>query len=238
MPRAQWDKLRLRAPEETPIVRATTLALPGVLIIGLLSGGCDFMHRHFGRDDTVYQRSVQERPLEVPPGLDHPDTSGALSIPEPVQAPAPGTATGSSEPVTGIAGTPDATPGAVPPQVSTSPGVVVSGEGLLVNDNPDSTYRRVGLALQRGGEATIAGRDDAAHSYTVRTTGAAAQNPGWFKRMITFGHAGSAAPAGIDLTVRVSAEGAKSRVTIEGNGSDDSRDAARALLGMLQQRLG
>ena len=37
------------------------------------ASGCHWFHRHSG-----YQKALAEHPLEVPPGLDQPDTSGAM----------------------------------------------------------------------------------------------------------------------------------------------------------------
>ncbi|HET6546755.1 MAG TPA: hypothetical protein VFG55_08430 [Rhodanobacteraceae bacterium] len=213
-------------------MRRTTLALPGAIILSSLLAGCGFIHEHFGRDDAAYRKSVQERPLEVPPDLDMPDTKGALTIPE---AGSPST-TPSTAPTTE---SPQATGSSPVPAVNASapPGVVAIGNALDVADGVESTYRRVGLALERGGEARILARDDANHSYSIETTGQATSKPGWFKRMITLGHAGNRTAAGVHLTVRVSATGSTSRVSVEGTSDEAGEDAARELLGMLRQRL-
>jgi uncharacterized lipoprotein len=191
--------------------------------------GCSFFHRDKG---DAYRQSAQERPLEVPPDLDTPNSSSALVIP-----PAPGAATTSS--TTDAAILPAATPadGAPPPAVAGVPGVSLSGEGLLVADTPASTWKRVGLALERSGAATIAARDESGATYTVNTTGQTTTRPGWFKRAITFGRASNKATARVQLTVRVSADAGGSRVAIEGASDEASRDAAQALLRTLRERL-
>jgi uncharacterized lipoprotein len=191
--------------------------------------GCSFFHRDKG---DAYRQSAQERPLEVPPDLDTPNSSSALVIP-----PAPGAATTSS--TTDAAILPAATPadGAPPPAVAGVPGVSLSGEGLLVADTPASTWKRVGLALERSGAATIAARDESGATYTVNTTGQTTTRPGWFKRAITFGRASNKVTARVQLTVRVSADAGGSRVAIEGASDEASRDAAQALLRTLRERL-
>lgn len=207
--------------------------LPVALVAASLLGGCSFLHKHFDRKEPAYQKSPQDRPLEIPPDLNTPSSGGALVIP-PAATPAPEAASAAST-------TPPAlgaeTPAAAAAPVSTAPGAAIEGDALRVADTVESTWARVGLALERSGAATITGRDDAGHTYAVETTGQAASQPGWFKRAITLGHAGGGV-ANVPLTVRVSADGAAaSKVSIEGATDDASRKAARALLATLRQRL-
>jgi uncharacterized lipoprotein len=186
------------------------------------------MHRHFERKNDDYKRAMESRPLEVPPDLDTPSSSGALAV--------PAVSTRATAAVTST--TPSgAAPTSVPPEVSPTPGATISGDGLSVSDTVANTWSRVGLALERSGVATIVGRDEAGHAYTVETTGQTTTKAGWFKRAITFGHAGNKTTARVQLNVRVSADGAGSRVSVEGSGDDASRDAARSLLSSLRERL-
>jgi len=208
-------------------VRRNTIALLAALVSASLLGGCGFMHRHFERKNDEYKRAVESRPLEVPPDLDTPSSSGALTVPA-VSARA------SSAPVSTA---PGAMPASVPPEVVSAPGATISGDGLAVSDTVANTWSRVGLALERSGAATITGRDEAGHAYTVETTGQTTTKAGWFKRAITFGHAGNKTTARVQLTVRVSADGSGSRVSVEGAGDDASLDAARSLMNSLRERL-
>ncbi|MGA9422336.1 MAG: hypothetical protein WBW61_08220 [Rhodanobacteraceae bacterium] len=224
-------------------MRRTRLAFPGLIAFMLLISGCGFMHEHFGRNEKAYQKSVQEPPLEVPPDLDSPTTGGALTIPPAASGSAEtGAATapaGASSPVASPSAEPSSTPTAptsTPPPISSTPGVVLSGDGLIVNDSADSAYARVGLALKRGGEAKVVASNDSERSYSVETTGQTTTEAGWFKRMVTFGRAGKTA-VGVHLTVKVSAAGSASRVSIEGADDDASQDAAKELLRMLRRRL-
>ena len=209
-----------------------------VLIAASLLGGCGLLQRSFDRTDNVYKQSAEQRPLEVPPDLDTPSSSSALVIPPPVAAAAP-------EQAPATAGTTEAPPAdtavpaaaTAPPAMASVGDVSVSGDGLLVPDNPESTWSRVGLALERSGAAKILQRDEAGRSYSVQTTGQTTVRPGWFKRMITFGQAGNKVTAQVQLTVRVNADGSGSRVSVEGSGDEASRDASRALLQTLRERL-
>ena len=201
-------------------VRRTISALLLATVASSLLGGCGFLHRHFDRKDDAYKKSVAERPLEIPPDLDTPNGSGALVVP-----PAGGAA---------VAG--GATSSAVP-TMAAGQGAQLAGDGLRIADSVESAWSRVGLALERSGAATVLGRDEAARTYTVQTTGHATTKPGWFKRAISFGRGGTQTTAQVQLTVRVSADGNGSRVSIEGGTDDASQDAARTLLATLKQRL-
>ena len=207
--------------------------LPAAVVAASLLGGCSFIHTHLGAKDPAYQNSAQQRPLEVPPDLDTPSSSGALAIPAaPAMAQTGGTTASAATAPPAL----DAGSLPVAPAVTAAPGVAIDGGDLRVADSVESTWARVGLALQRSGAATIIGRDEAGFAYTVETTGEAKSEAGWFKRAVTLGRAGKTS-ARVPLTVRVSADGTVSRVSIEGRADDASRNAARALLATLRQRL-
>jgi uncharacterized lipoprotein len=192
-----------------------------------LLGGCSWFHRHAEKQNDVYKTSVQERPLEVPPDLDRPNTSGALTIPE-AGSSATAAAAPSGEPSTGVSATPA---GAAPATVA------LGDDGLHVADSVDSTWNRVGLALERSGAATILARDEAGRSYEVQTTGQVVAKPGLLKKVITLGMAKGKTTVPVRLTLRVTAEGDGSKVSADGATDQASRDAAQALLATLKQRL-
>ncbi|MEO5625332.1 MAG: hypothetical protein ABIQ70_04930, partial [Dokdonella sp.] len=91
-----------------------TFVLPAALTAASLLSGCGFMHRHLDHKDADYRRSVQERPLEVPPDLDTPNASGALVVPSIGAAPTQSSPSGAST---------AAVPTAMPPSTSIEPGV-------------------------------------------------------------------------------------------------------------------
>jgi uncharacterized lipoprotein len=213
-------------------VKRNLFALPAALMAASLLGGCGFMHSHFGHKGPAYTKSVEERPLEVPPDLDAPNKSGALVVP------AAGAASASASTASTAAVSAEGAPAAAPPSAAIAPGVSLGGDGLHVADSAASTWSRVGLALERSNAATILSRDEAGHAYSVETTGQTTTRPGWLKRAITFGHAGNKTTAKVQLTVRVNADGANaSKVSVEGADDEASRNAAQSLLATLRQRL-
>jgi uncharacterized lipoprotein len=213
-----------------PYVIRNSFALPTLLVAIVSLAGCGFVHRHFGRDDTAYRKAAQDRPLEIPPDLDTPSTSGALTIPQ-------ASATSSSPLAATSSGSSVAAPNSLPPAASIQPGVQIGGDGLRVTDGVENTFARVGLAIERSGAATLVERDEAGHAYTVETTGQTTEKAGWFKRAITLGHANKKVAAKVRLVVRVSGDASGSKVAVEGAADDASQDAARSLLAALKQRL-
>lgn len=218
-------------------VRRTLFALLAGFAASSLLTGCGFMHRHFGQKDVEYQKSAEERPLEVPPDLDTPNSSGALLVPPATAVSHSSATSASTAPPASMAAASSSTgaPSASVPPIAT--GVSIGGDGLHVADTVDSTWSRVGLALERSGAATIQERDEAGRAYAVATTGQTTNKPGWIKRAITLGRAGNKVTAKVNLVIRVSADGAGSKVSIEGMTDDASKDAARSLLETLRKRL-
>lgn len=201
--------------------RILTLATLVVLTTSML-GGCSFIRSKFGNDPNAYKSAREAQPLEVPPGLETPNTSGALAI--------PGHDAGTAAPIDDLA---------VPPQLSLgADNVPLGGDDLHVTDTAANTWRRVGLALENSGSAVIETRDEAAGIYKVRANTATSQRAGWFKRAITLGRAADrTVRTQVSLTVRVRADGEASKVVVEGANNATSIQAARDLLEALRQRL-
>lgn len=214
-------------------MRRNIYLLLATLVAASLLGGCGFLHKHFDRKEPEYRKSVEEKPLEVPPDLDSPNSSGALVIPPAGAA----SASSSSSASAGSAPPSAAAPTAVSTSEPIAAGTTLNSDGLRIADTVESAWSRVGLALERSGVATVLARDEAGHAYSVETTGHTTEKAGWFKRAVTLGHAGNKVTAKVKLTVRVSADGAQSKVNIEGADDEASRDAARSLLATLRQRL-
>lgn len=213
-------------------IKALTIALSASLL-----ASCGWFDRHFHKENTEYKTSVQERPLEVPPDLDKPNTSSALTIPEGGTASAPVATSDASAPPAPVAGAPASeAPVTTAPAASSAP-AILSGDALHISDTVDSVWSRVGLAMERSGAATILARDEAQRTYDVQTTAQVTQKPGWFKKAITLGMAKGTTTAQAHLKLRVTAEGDGSKVSVEGATDDASKQAAQALLSTIKQRL-
>jgi uncharacterized lipoprotein len=194
-----------------------SMALVGALT---LLSACQTIRSHnpFRHREADYKSAQQAQPLEVPPGLDMPPNSEALAIP-----PAGGPQVTVNGRVVGSAG-------------SAPPAAVVTGNTLTLADDPASAYRRVGLALERGGVGTISARDDTAMSYQVAVdsmvTTQQKETGGFFHRLFHRSHNETRKVTGT-VTVSVTPSGSGSVVNVQGN-----QDAVQRVLGVLQQRLG
>lgn len=96
--------------------------LIGAVAIAMLSqSGCAWTRNKLGMD-AKYQGSVQNQPLEVPPGMDTPPTLGAITVPD-------------LGPNAGSASVGSGVPGAA---------AVAS---FTLSDSAESAWRRIGIAL-------------------------------------------------------------------------------------------
>ncbi|MGH8212571.1 MAG: hypothetical protein ACREPP_04985, partial [Rhodanobacteraceae bacterium] len=165
--------------------------------------------------------------LEVPPGLDQPPTSDALTVPDAGGGLSSIPVTVNGQPVGNAgAGAPAETPAAAPP------GAVISGNTLSLTDDPGNAYRRVGLALERGGVGTVSAHDDNAHTYQVAVNSVVeVKSQGNFVHRI-FHHSHNETVIGT-VNVGVAASGSGSVVNVQGD-----PDAVERVLSVLQQRLG
>ncbi len=191
-------------------------------LLGL--SGCQTIRAHnpFRHREPDYKSAQQEQPLEVPPGLDQPPTSEALTVPE--------AGGGSSNiPVT-VNGQPEDAPAGTPAGAPAT--AVISGNSLSLVDDPDSAYRRVGLALERGGVGTVSAHDDSAHTYQIAVNSVVeVKSQGNFLHRI-FHHDHNETVTGT-VNVTIAASGTGSVVNVQGD-----PDAVERVLNVLQQRLG
>lgn len=119
--------------------------LIGVVAFAMVSqAGCAWTRNKLGMD-ARYQDSVQNRPLEAPPGLDLPSTAGAVVVPDV----APGTGGAVSTATPGISGI----------------------SSFTLADSVDSAWRRIGLALGNIDGVTIEDRAQLLNSYAVTYQG-------------------------------------------------------------------
>lgn len=198
-------------------------------LASLLLGGCSWFTRN--KDRTEYEGAKQTRPLEVPPDLDSPANSAALTIPS-----VSGPTTGVREGGTLVLGRPADASAAPPADVGGAP-IATGSNSISVADNAASTWRRVGLAMERMEGTSIQSRDEGAMSYSVSTAGQTVRKAGWFKRAITFGNAKDTVSNPVMLTVRVRGDGDASTVEVEGGDSATDGAAIRSLIASLRARL-
>lgn len=132
-----------------PSARIAAMAVLAVAVLG--ASGCGW----FRKDAQVYKQSADSRPLEVPPDLDMPDTSGAvvptsatqsvmrsdLSAPAPVAAPAAAAA------------------------------APADGAGFTIGGSRDEVFERVGEVLAATEGVTIASRAQLLGVYDVNYQG-------------------------------------------------------------------
>lgn len=111
-----------------------------VAVIG--ASGCRWLR---GGSD-LYAQSPESRPLEVPPDLDQPDTSGAMKMP-----PAGASVTRSSMPAPGAS-------------VSNTSGFTVAGER-------DAVFKQVGEVLAGTAGATVVSKAELLGTYDVDYAG-------------------------------------------------------------------
>ena len=216
-------------PIRNPVLSSSLRTITVLVLASLLLGGCSWFSRN--KDRTEYANAKQTRPLEVPPDLDSPAGSAALTIPN-----ASGPTAGVREGDTLVLGRPTDNNAAPPTEIGAAP-AATSSNSLSVADNAASTWRRVGLAMERMEGTSIQSRDESGMSYSVRTIGQTTEKAGWFKRAITFGKASKTVDNPVTLTVRVHGDGDNSTVEVEGGESAADSAAVRSMIASLRARL-
>ena len=198
------------------------LTLTLLLLAPIALTGCQTIKAHnpFRHKEPPYQSAQQERPLEVPPGMDQPATADALAIPDAGTGAASAGATAQPE------------TGAPPTESAATAGMTASGTTLTLSDTPASAYHRVGLALSRSDVGQVTAHDDNALTYQVAVDTVVTQKSkgGFFHRMFHRNHSETVKGA---VTVSVTPSGTGSMVSAQGD-----PDAAARVMGILQQRLG
>jgi outer membrane protein assembly factor BamC len=136
------------------------------------------------------------------------------------------------------AATPAAGAAAAAPAAATTAGpeVVPTATSLVVNDSFDRAWRRVGLALDRGG-FTVEDRDRASGLYYVRYVdpkSAGKEEPSWFNKLFSDSTTGAA----VRYRVVVKGTGDKTNVSVQdAKGAADSSENARRIVALLGQEL-
>ncbi|MFL6592315.1 MAG: hypothetical protein ACJ8GK_06365 [Luteimonas sp.] len=123
--------------------RVLVLAVAALLVAA--TSGCHW----FGKRSSPYQQGESTRPLEVPPDLDHPNTEGAMQVPE--------------------AGTQSVTRSTMTP--ATQP-AQASATGFTVAGDRDQVFDKVGTALAATDGVTVASKAQLLGTYDVSYKGA------------------------------------------------------------------
>jgi len=118
------------------VFRTAVAAALVVAVVG--ASGC----RWFRKGDDLYAQSPESRPLEVPPDLDRPDTSGAMKMP-----PSDGSVTRSSMPA---------------PAASTD-----NNTGFTVAGERDAVFEKVGEVIAATAGATVVSKAQLLGTYDV-----------------------------------------------------------------------
>ncbi|TYT25172.1 hypothetical protein FZO89_02165 [Luteimonas viscosa] len=118
-----------------PMIRLLAVGLLAVAVVG--TSGCKW----FRKGSELYAASPENRPLEVPPDLDRPDTSGAMQLPET----GTGTVTRSTMPAAGAA----------------------QPNGFAVAGEVDAVFARVGEVLAATEGLTVVNRAQLLGTYDV-----------------------------------------------------------------------
>ena len=192
------------------------IALVGALVTALLaSSGCKWFHRGGNAD---YQKSVENRPLEIPPDLDRPAVDPSMQVPvnrATSTAAARPTSPRSVPPAASTIAPASIVPPASPTPAAANPAPVAGSDAsFTITDTPAGTWTRLGSALAHVDGVAITQRAQALSSYEVQYKGA------------TF-------------LLRASAEGTTSRITAIGTAGQVTHSAeANELLVMLHDRIG
>lgn len=123
------------------VARASMAVLLAFTVVAVL-GGCSWFRKGPKGDYAV---AAEQRPLEVPPDLNPPDTSGAMALPP-----------------AGGAARPQAAAGAAP---------AASPSGFTVAGDRDQVFAQVGTALEGIDGVTIASRAQLLGTYDVSYQG-------------------------------------------------------------------
>ncbi|ODS64775.1 MULTISPECIES: hypothetical protein [unclassified Arenimonas] len=160
-----------------PKLSLRPLLVATVALSVIATSGCSWVRNKWG-NEAMYQGSQQNKPLEVPPGLDTPSTTGAVLIPD---APA---------------GAPVST------QVPSGTESVLMGiDSFVLADSVGSSWRRIGIALGKIDGVTIANRAQLLNSYEVSYKGVSvllrAEAVGEQTRVVALGQDGQPIRTGV-----------------------------------------
>ncbi len=192
------------------------LSILSALVVFAL-GGCSMFHTHID-----YSKAAEARSLEIPPDLDSPVTAGELVIPSSGRDSPKSDSVGAQPPSLGAVDAPSAA-------VSS-----IGGDGLHIADSVASTWRRVGVALERAQIGKLAARDESASSYTIEISEqATSPKPRhWFKRWFSHDQPTTVVR---QILVKVTTDKDGALITVLGDAKDSA--VAQRIITALRERL-
>jgi len=116
--------------------RYIAVALLALAVVG--ASGCKW----FRKDNEIYKQSAENRPLEIPPDLDRPNTDAAMNLPASVSASQVATQSGSGN-------------------------TAASPVGFSVSGSRDEVFAKVGEILAATSGATVASKAQILGTYDV-----------------------------------------------------------------------
>ena len=190
------------------------LLLICLVVFTTLASGCSLLPSH----EQPWARAQQEKPLQVPPGMHAPSSAAAMHVAD-ISANENQMSVNESSLPPGVGnGTTEA--------AASIPDRSAASKSLVFSDTPDSVYRRVGMALQRGDMGTVTASDASAHRYAIEVKTrrkAPLENRGFFSRIFSvFSHRQTSWVKAI-VKVQVLADGKQSKVVLKGPGQAVSK---------------
>mgnify|MGYP001825801986 CR=1 FL=1 len=180
-----------------------------------------------GQKKPEYYDAQETRSLDIPEGLSHPDTRGALVIQMPPMPP------------------PSMIMETKPPRVSSTTSGIDSNSSLnwsaqglylLVEDTAESAHRRLGFVIERAGMERIRVDEQGVYRFDYYQT--FEDEDGFFKKLAFWSRDKAEDYSGAYQTF-VRPDGDMTRVYIKyADGTDCEPDAAEHLLVVIRQRLG
>lgn len=198
------------------------------MLVLLLVGGC------FNRErQPVYVNSEEIRAIQVPPGLDQPNTRNAYEVPG-YSVPELAAQGGQERP-------PEVLPSAQAEESRSHIRFGSSGLYLAVEDEPDSVWRRLGFSLNRGDmQLQQTSTEDRRYRFSFSHEAIRPEKSGFFSRLAFWREAELIDYSGLYMARVVEGErDGQTRVELlDADGSVVDMDRAEFVLARLRDRLG